>query len=225
MKIRLIASSDIHGYINPINYANNSKSDIGLLKTISTFNNYKKENTIVIDNGDILQGSPLMTYFYSNKNTYNPITDLIKENYDYINIGNHDFGYGQNNLLEYIQSLNNKCLCGNVKYNGKNISEEYVVHKFDEDNSIAIIGCVTQYVERFESKENLEGFEFEDCYEYVKRQIEVVKQKENVKGIVVVYHGGFEPDFNGNIFENADKLTKQEITDQAEISRVLGNSL
>lgn len=30
---------------------------------------------------------------------------------------------------------------------------------------------------------------------------------------------------DGNIFENADKLTKQEITDQAEISRVLGNSL
>ena len=205
MKIRLIASSDIHGYINPINYADNSSTDIGLIKTISTFNNYKNKNTIVIDNGDILQGSPLMTYFYNNKKTHNPIIDLVKENYDYINIGNHDFGYGQDNLLEYTQSFNARCLCGNVKYNGKNIGEKYIIHKFDENNSVAIIGCVTQYVERFESKENLKGFEFEDCYEYVKKQIEIIKQKENVKAIIVVYHGGFEADFNGNYLESGNE--------------------
>lgn len=205
MKIRLIASSDIHGYINPINYANNSNSNIGLLKTISTFNDYKNENTIVIDNGDILQGSPLMTYFYSNKDGINPIVNALNENYNYINIGNHDFGYGQNNLIEYINSFNGDCLCGNVKYNGKNIGNEYIINSFDDNNSIAIIGCVTQYVERFESKENLKGFEFEDCYKFVKRQINIIKEKENVKAIVVVYHGGFEADFNGNIFENGDE--------------------
>lgn len=205
MKIRLLVSSDIHGYINPINYADNKKADIGFLKVLSTAKQHQTENTLMIDNGDILQGSPLMNYYYLNKDGKNPVVECLNNNYHYINIGNHDFGYGSNNLLEYISDFNGKCICGNVLYKDKKIGEEYVIHKFDENNSIALIGCVTQYVEKFESKEHLEGFSFVDCYKYVKETIKKVKEKENVKAIVVVYHGGFEADFDGNYLETSDE--------------------
>lgn len=205
MKIRFIVSSDIHGYINPINYANNQKSDLGFLKVLSTLKQYKNENTITIDNGDMLQGSPIMNYYYQNKTGANPLIKCLNNNHDYINIGNHDFGYGQNNLFEYINSFNGKCLCGNVLYKGKRIGEEYIIHKFAEDYSIALIGCVTQYTEKFESKENLKDFEFEDCYEYVKKTIEIIKNNETVKGIVVVYHGGMEAKPNGVFLENGNE--------------------
>lgn len=205
MIIRLIASSDIHGYINPINYADNRKADIGFLKLLSSARKYKTNNTLTIDNGDILQGSPLMNYYYSHSQEKNPIVECLNNNYDYINIGNHDFGYGANNLLEYISSFNGKCLCGNVFYKEKRIGEEYVIHNFDDNNAVALIGCVTQYVEKFESKENLDGFKFIDCYEYVKQTIKKIKAKEKVKAIIVVYHGGFEADFNGNYLQNSNE--------------------
>lgn len=205
MKTRFIVSSDIHGYINPINYATNKEDNLGLLKVLATFKQYKNENTITIDNGDILQGSPLMTYYYQNKTSINPITELLNNNYDYINIGNHDFGYGPTNLLEYINSFNGKCLCGNVFYKGKRIGEEYIIHNFDQNKSIALIGCVTQYTAKFESKENLEDFSFEDCYKYVKKTIKTIKEKENVNGIVVVYHGGMEATLTGKILECGDE--------------------
>lgn len=205
MKTRLIVSSDIHGYVNPINYATNQEDDLGLLKVLETLKQYKNENTIVIDNGDMLQGSPLMTYYYQNKTSINPIIELMNNNYDYINIGNHDFGYGPSNLLEYINSFKGKCLCGNVFYKKKRIGEEYIIHNINQDISIALIGCATQYTAKFESKENLEGFAFEDCYEYVKKTIKTIKEKENVDGIVVIYHGGLEATLTGKELESGDE--------------------
>lgn len=205
MKIRIIASSDIHGYIYPLNYADNSFCDIGMLKLINTAYKHKTENTLFIDNGDTIQGSPLINYFYSHNKNNNPITELINNNYDYVNLGNHDFSYGSDVLLDYINNINNKCICGNVLYKGKHIGKEYVVHEFDKDNRVALIGAVTQYTSKFESKETLEGLQFIDAYEYIRETIKIIKEKENVKAIIVIYHGGFEADFEGKLLEKNDE--------------------
>ena len=184
----------------PINYANNNYIDQGFLSILNTINKYKSSNTLIIDNGDTIQGSPFTTYYYEHKEKVNPI-NLCLQNYDYVNIGNHDFGYGTQELKKYINDLGNKYLCGNVKIDGNNLGKEYVIHEFDNDNKVAIIGCVSQCVLYFESKEHTQGVEIEDCYEYCKRVINIIKEKENVKGIIVVYHGGLEADFDGNLTE------------------------
>ncbi|MDD6955363.1 MAG: bifunctional metallophosphatase/5'-nucleotidase, partial [Solobacterium sp.] len=108
MKIRLICTSDVHGYIMPYSYANNKNMDHGLLKLKSTINALRDEHTLVIDNGDILQGSPLLTYYYAHKKEYdNPIETCIKDiGYDYVNVGNHDFNYGYENLRAYLDGIN-----------------------------------------------------------------------------------------------------------------------
>ena len=50
-------TSDLHGYIYPTDYRSREIRDIGLFKCASQFR--KDGNTLVIDGGDILQGSPL----------------------------------------------------------------------------------------------------------------------------------------------------------------------
>ncbi|MEB3067562.1 bifunctional metallophosphatase/5'-nucleotidase, partial [Parvimonas micra] len=70
---------------------------------------------IYVDNGDINQGTPLLTY--ANANLKENIVDkyLNHLHCDYINIGNHDFKYCSEFLYNYDKENNEKCIKGNVK--------------------------------------------------------------------------------------------------------------
>lgn len=206
MKIRLVATSDVHGYIMPYGYGDNKDCGQGLLKLKSTINSLRNENTLVIDNGDILQGSPLLTYYYAHKDDYpNPIETCINDiGYNYVNVGNHDLNYGYSNLRHYLDNISAKCLVGNLKYQGECVGCEYVVHEFDKDNRIALIGVVTHYLVNWEKPENLKDIEIIEAFDFVKECVKKIKEKEDVKGIVVVYHGGFEADVESGILTQQD---------------------
>ena len=206
MNIRLVATSDVHGYVMPYSYADNGEADHGLVRLKSTVSALRNENTLVIDNGDILQGSPLLTYYYAHQGEYdNPIKVCMNDiGYDYVNVGNHDFNYGYENLRAYLDGINAGCLLGNVKYKGEYIGNEYVIHEFDKDNRIALIGVVTHYLVNWEKPDNLVDIEIERAFDFVKRTVEKIKRNEEVKGIVVVYHGGYEADINTGALTQQD---------------------
>ena len=202
MKIRLLASSDVHGFVMPYRYSDLKPCNHGFLKLKATMDHYYQENTLRIDNGDILEGSPYLAYYYRNRDKYprNPMIDVINYGeYDYYNTGNHDFNYGPANLMDFITNIKAKSLCGNVKYNGKVLGREYTIHEFDKDHKIALIGVVTHYIKNWEKPVNLIGIEVEDAFEYVKKTVAKIKANEDVKGIVVVYHGGFERDLETGV--------------------------
>lgn len=56
-KLTIYFTSDLHGYIYPTDYRGSEEKELGLFKCASRF--HKDGNTLVIDGGDILQGSPL----------------------------------------------------------------------------------------------------------------------------------------------------------------------
>lgn len=56
-KLTIYFTSDLHGYIYPTDYRGQGEKELGLFKCASRFR--KDGNTLVIDGGDILQGSPL----------------------------------------------------------------------------------------------------------------------------------------------------------------------
>jgi len=78
IKIHVIFTSDVHGHLLPIEYSDNSRTDYGLSKIISAIKSYDKSNTIILDLGDILQGSPLMYFHHLNREKYpNPAAQLF----------------------------------------------------------------------------------------------------------------------------------------------------
>ena len=64
-KIKILSTSDIHGTIYPYAYADGKSLDEGLAKIKTLVDSLRDENTIVIDNGDTIEGSPFTYYHYA----------------------------------------------------------------------------------------------------------------------------------------------------------------
>lgn len=198
MILKIIHTSDLHGYFFPTDYLDREKKNVGYL---SLLNNIKKDDhTILTDGGDILQGSSFAYYVKENLNS-NVVADIM-QNVDYYTLGNHDFNYGYDYLKTYVENMKGKLVCANVRdKTGRIKFDPYYVKEID-DYKIGIAGVVTDWVNLWERKENLVNFEVTDTFEGAKRALEGLK-KENTDFNILIYHGGYEIDL-----ESGKKLSE-----------------
>ena len=194
-RIRILATSDVHGYIYPYSYANNEEENIGYARISTLVEALRDENTILIDNGDIIEGSPLMFYHMHNKkDEVSPVAKVLNAmEYDYINIGNHDFNYGEKVLLKHLNELNAPCITNNILYHNKTIGATYAICEI-ANKKVAIFGLTTQYIPNWEKKKNIAHSKFLDACITAKKTVEHLKSLENPDYIICAYHGGFERD-------------------------------
>lgn len=194
-KIRILMSSDVHGYIYPYSYASNKPERQGFSLLSHTINRLRNENTIVIDNGDVLEGSPFAYYHFEKEaDKPNPITEIMnKIHYDFFNLGNHDFNHGQKTLMDHVNNLDSVCLSANLIYKGKPLSKPYHLIEI-AGKKIALFGVVTHFIPNWEKPENITDFEFIDALECAKDICAKIKEDGKTDYIVGVYHGGFEKD-------------------------------
>ena len=109
-------TSDTHGHVFPVNYASNSPENAGLLNLASQVE--KDGNTLVLDGGDALQGTPLTQYYLEHRGEWpiHPVAAAFNAmGLDYFTLGNHDFNFGYEALRDYLQAMDGGCLCTNVE--------------------------------------------------------------------------------------------------------------
>ncbi len=187
--VKIYFTSDLHGYFYPTNYADKETKAMGLFQCANQFQ--KDENTLVIDGGDILQGSAFAYYCQKELKSNQPIAQIMNLcGYDYVTLGNHDFNYGQQYLEEYITGLNAKCVCQNVSDRNGRCLFPYDIKSMENGIRIGIVGIVTDYVNIWEKKENIQYLTIKDPFEEAKRALEELKGKVDVT--ICIYHGGFE---------------------------------
>ncbi|MBQ6478655.1 MAG: bifunctional metallophosphatase/5'-nucleotidase [Erysipelotrichaceae bacterium] len=193
--IRILMTSDVHACITPYSYATGKEEKIGLAKAAHLIRRLSDENTIVIDNGDMLEGSPLSYYhFQKNRDKANPFSKLMNMvGYDFYNLGNHDFNFGEEILFDHMDTLKMPCITANVLYRGKPLSEPYRILEID-GKKIALFGIMTHFVPNWEKEENIRGLEFLDAFECARKTVTEIKEKEKADYIIGVYHGGMERD-------------------------------
>lgn len=106
--LRLMQTTDLHAYMKGYDYYSNAPSQAyGLEHTAALIAQARAEsaNHLLIDNGDLIQGSALGDYVaqaYSAADTswQHPVIAALNElQYDAANLGNHEFDYG----LEFLQ--------------------------------------------------------------------------------------------------------------------------
>jgi len=181
-QLRILETSDIHANIMDYDYYQ-SKPDItiGLARTASLISEARAEvnNTVLVDNGDLLQGSPMGDYVASEFkkghqfNTHPAYKAMNTLNYEVGNIGNHEFNYGLDFLEKAITSAefpyinaNVYCLadCWQGKKQGENLFTPYIIKNtkiIDEQGharaiKIGYIGFVPPQILQWD-KQNLDG--------------------------------------------------------------------
>lgn len=193
-QIRLLQTSDLHGYIYPRSYATMKPEQVGIAQLSSLIKKYRNEFTLLIDTGDTIQGSPF-TYFLSKEiPVINPIAKIMNYlKYDYLTIGNHEFNYGRNYLDSYLKNVDATILNCNILKDGKPFYG--IPYDFREVNgvTIGVIGVTTHYIPNWEHPSTIEDLTFVDAFEALKKTVDGIRDKVDI--VIVNYHGGFERDF------------------------------
>jgi len=104
--LNIYYTSDVHGAMIPYNFATRGE-DLKGLSRLKTFLKDVQNDYLLLDNGDMLQGSPLTNYWIQKEShTLSPPNLVMNDlNYDYATLGNHDFNFGERILLFLLMKL------------------------------------------------------------------------------------------------------------------------
>ncbi len=200
VSITILATSDIHGNVLPIQYGDNREVHHGLAKVSTIIKAERKtsEHVILIDNGDLIQGTPLtFNYVHNKNNNENPMIKILNHlRYDAAVIGNHEFNYGLNVLHEAVGNSCFPWLSANIIDAEKNtpyFGQPYII-KMIEDVKLAILGVTTHFIPSWEEPSHIAGLKFIDTLNATKQWVSEIIAKENPDILIVSYHGGFERD-------------------------------
>ncbi len=120
--LRIMETTDLHVHIFPYDYYGDREVDtVGLARTASLINDVRAEsaNSLLLDNGDFLQGNPMGDYMayergMSEGDAHPIITAMNAVGFDGATIGNHEFNYGLDFLMNSMQGANFPVVLANV---------------------------------------------------------------------------------------------------------------
>lgn len=208
--LTLLATTDVHGHAVDYDYFTGEpfgKKDpskaLGmdhLASAIKQVRAERGENAVVtLDNGDLIQGSPIDTYYQNNRAAggIDPMAAVLNYlRYDVAVVGNHEFNYGLDNLGKYKESLKMPLLGANVlKQSDKQpyLAPYTMLERTisGQKVKIGVVGVVTPGV-RVWDKANVEGkLVFQDAVEATQKWVTQVR-KEGADVVVVLSHSGLD---------------------------------
>lgn len=210
MELTILTTSDIHGYLTADSYVDQTeKTAYGYTRAVSVINEIRKNTAgevLYIENGDMLQGSPLATYLQKFEETPQKIIETLNAIApDASIVGNHEFNFGVDYLDKAIAAAEYPFLCANILRNGQPaFGQPYLIKQYG-DIRVGVLGVTTQYVPNWEKPEIVEGLEFVSALAAVQKYVPILKADEQCDAIIVAYHGGYERSLTTN--EPTERLT------------------
>ncbi|RTE11670.1 bifunctional metallophosphatase/5'-nucleotidase [Paenibacillus whitsoniae] len=200
-QLTILETSDLHGNFLPIHYANNKPNQVGIatIASLIAAERAAAQNVVVIDNGDLIQGTPLAYHHAKlNRQPVNPmVLALNYAGFDAGVVGNHEFNYGLDTLRKAVGESAFPWLCANIvdeKSGEPFLGKPYLVRELPEGVRVGVLGLTTPYIPNWEEPKNIAGLRFIDAVEAAHQWVRVLKEEEQADVIVVSYHGGFERD-------------------------------
>lgn len=210
IKLRIIETTDLHTNLMDYDYYKNKPSQqIGLTRAATLVKQARKEvaNSVLVDNGDLLQGSPMGDYVASKGKKLSDIHPAYKAmnllNYDVGNIGNHEFNYGLEFLNNALQGANFPYINANVydAKTGKNYFKPYLIktHSFTDTDGkthqikVGYIGFVPPQIMTWDKK-NLENKVVAQDIKATAQALIPQMKKEGADVIIAIPHSGIATD-------------------------------
>lgn len=208
--MRVVFTTDIHGQV--VNYDYQSEQEVvrGLNKAYTLVKKARSEagedNTLTFDLGDSVYDFTTDYIYNSDPETLQPVYNaMTKIGYDAITLGNHDFDYGYDYIVQQLETsgLMDKCVLSNVysAVNGKSVfgvENRIIDKKIVNDNGQTMsvkVGIIGETVPSLSSKEEkLKGkLVTEDILDNAKKQAASLK-KQGADIIIALAHSGFGTD-------------------------------
>ncbi|MEN6571814.1 MAG: 5'-nucleotidase C-terminal domain-containing protein [Anaerolineaceae bacterium] len=206
--IVILGTSDIHGNVDNYDYFSGTvptgTSQRGLTKVWTYAQTVKASNpnTILIDNGDTIQGTPLSYYFdVLDTSVENPLA-LAMDTMGYVSatVGNHEFNYGPTVFNKYKADASFPLLSANVTGCTDYTFTPYVIKDVD-GVQVGILGLTPPAVKYWERPENIVGCVFGDAVDAAKNYVPIMKAA-GADVIVVAAHSGLDATYGYGREEN-----------------------
>lgn len=209
VSIKILLTSDIHGAIVDSQYSKGDAETIDGTSMTRLYTLIKEQralnsNTLLIDNGDTLQGTPF-TYYYCffDQSVANPAMVAMRYmGYDVWTLGNHEFNYGMDILQKEISDISAEAtetessvtvLAANYVATG---SEDYTpwenayyVKEFD-GVKVGVIGMGNCNVPTWDKPANWEGIDFKTFLNTWQNYADILRNQEGCDIVILSCHSG-----------------------------------
>ena len=213
LKLRILETTDVHmNLVDYDYYQDKPTAEYGLVRTATLVKAARAEakNTLLFDNGDLLQGGPMGDFVARGKplqaGQVHPAFKVMNAmRYDAANIGNHEFNYGLPFLRQSLTGAAFPYVNSNIFIDegngkpGRNAFTPYVIleRSFTDDAGalhalkVGVIGFVPPQVMSWDQL-NLQGRVVpRDIVETARRFVPEMKAR-GADVVVVIAHSGFE---------------------------------
>ena len=120
--LRIMETTDLHVHVMPYDYYGDKPVDtVGLARTAAHISDIRAEatNSMLVDNGDFLQGNPMGDYMAYEKgmkegDLHPVIAAMNTVGFEASTLGNHEFNYGLDFLMKSLAGANFPVVSANV---------------------------------------------------------------------------------------------------------------
>ncbi len=220
--VKIIETSDVHGSLFPYDFINDKETKTSLAQVYSYVEEQRadeNQSVVLLDNGDILQGQPIV-YYYNFENTTDEhiIASVMNAmEYDAGTVGNHDVEAGPAVYLKVAKECDFPWLAANAvsEKTGKNVVTPYTVIE-REGLKIAVLGMITPGIPNWLPENLYEGIFFEDMIDTAQKWVPIILSKEKPDVLVGLFHSGVDFEYGGRTadekyLENASLLVAEQV--------------
>ena len=222
INLKIVETSDVHGAIMPYDLLNDTTTNSSLAQVYTFVESERyvpNQELILLDNGDILQGDPLV-YYYNYEDTTDAhiqATAMNFMNYDAATVGNHDIEAGHSVYDRFRKEINFPWLAANAiddETNEPYFKPYTIIER--QGIKIAVFGLITPSIPEWLPEILWKGISFGDMIETAKKWMPIIKEKEKPDLIIGLFHSGVDYTYNGenaNTYknENASNLVAQQV--------------
>jgi len=190
--LNIYVTTDLHGMLLPFDNTEGKATDHSLANLAGLVESEGSDNTILLDNGDIIQGDPLAYYYnFVDTTRQHVVADILNYlKYDAATAGNHDIEAGHTVYDRLRREYSFPMLAANaidIK-TGEPYFEPYTVIR-KKGMKIVVFGLITPSVPNWLPESLYAGIRFEDMIKTADKWMPVM-EKENPDLIVGLFHSG-----------------------------------
>ena len=217
--LRIMETTDLHSNMMDFDYYKDTATEkFGLVRTASLINAARDEvkNSVLVDNGDVIQGSPMGDYMAAKGLKQGDVHPVYKAmnllDYSVGNLGNHEFNYGLDYLHKALAGAKFPYVNANIidvktkkpLFTPYLIKETEVVDKdgYKQTLKIGYIGFVPPQIMTWD-KANLSGKVTVNDITETARQYVPEMRANGADVVVVIAHSGLSADPYQAMAENS----------------------